>query len=72
MCLRLLRPNVPVDVSRVALAEDLETVLFLNELLSSHGSYLLTGDHASTLQLEPQLCALNETLKLRAVTWTRN
>ena len=53
---------VPVDVSRDALAEHLETIPFLDELLPSQDSNLLTGDLESVLRLEPQLHALNEAL----------
>ena len=54
----------PVGVSRVALAENLETAPFLDELLPSQDSHLLTGGLESMLRPEPQLSALNETLEV--------
>ena len=53
---------VPVDVSGVALAGQLETAPFFDALLPSRDSDLLTGVPESVLRPEPQLSALNEAL----------
>ena len=51
---------VPVDVSKVALAENLDSAPYLDELLPSQDSKLITGDLAGILRPLPQVAAINE------------
>ena len=60
--LACLRTVVPVDISRVALTDILESTLHLNELLLSLDSTLRGGNLKSMWRQMPQMSVLSESL----------